>query len=99
MKPELSSLPSFSTSSPPHSRPSSSHKAHSLPVPSPSKEPFSQPRSPVGLYDPSLERDACGVGLIASLSSRREHSIVENALEMLERMDHRGACGCNANDG
>src|SRR5690606_7728959 len=52
-----------------------------------------------GLYDPAYEKDACGVGFIAHLKGDRSHAIVADALEMLARMDHRGACGCEANTG
>ena len=58
-------------------------------------------RSPIkqGLYDPAQEKDACGVGFIADIKGRRDHGIVADALKMLEAMDHRGACGCEANTG
>ena len=47
-----------------------------------------------GLYDPANEKDACGIGFIAHLKGPPSHAIVADALEMLHRMDHRGACGC-----
>lgn len=37
------------------------------------------------------ERDACGVGFIASLSNRPSHSVVKQSLEALNCMEHRGA--------
>jgi len=52
-----------------------------------------------GLYDPENEHDACGVGFIANIKGQRSHTIVDQALTMLHRMDHRGACGCEANTG
>ncbi len=52
-----------------------------------------------GLYDPAMERDNCGVGFIAHLKGKASHSIIEDAITMLTRMDHRGACGCEANTG
>ena len=54
-----------------------------------------------GLYDPSFERDACGVGFIADLKNRKSHSIVEKGLEILLNLDHRGAVGADplAGDG
>ncbi|MEM9414383.1 MAG: glutamate synthase large subunit [Planctomycetota bacterium] len=52
-----------------------------------------------GLYDPRQERDSCGVGFIAHLKGKRSHTIVQDALTMLQRMDHRGGCGCEANTG
>lgn len=52
-----------------------------------------------GLYDPAFEKDACGIGFIAHLKGQPSHAIVADALEMLHRMDHRGACGCEKNTG
>ncbi|MFN8416849.1 MAG: glutamate synthase large subunit [Cytophagaceae bacterium] len=52
-----------------------------------------------GLYDPSFEHDSCGIGFVANLKGRKSHEIVANALHMLERMEHRGACGCETNTG
>mgnify|MGYP001459535271 FL=1 len=52
-----------------------------------------------GLYDPNNEKENCGVGFIANLKSNSSHQITQDALEMLTRMDHRGACGCEANTG
>ena len=52
-----------------------------------------------GLYDPANEHDSCGVGFIANIKGERSHQIVEDACEMLTRMEHRGACGCETNTG
>ena len=52
-----------------------------------------------GLYDPANEKDSCGVGFVAHIKGHKSHSIVEDAIAMLQRMDHRGACGCEANTG
>src|SRR5262245_21704564 len=52
-----------------------------------------------GLYDPANEKDSCGVGFIAHVKGVRSHSIVRDAAEALRNMDHRGACGCEANTG
>ncbi|MBX9852540.1 MAG: glutamate synthase large subunit [Cytophagaceae bacterium] len=52
-----------------------------------------------GLYDESFEHDSCGIGFVANLKGRKSHNIVEDALKMLERMEHRGACGCESNTG
>mmetsp|Transcript_22493 Transcript_22493/g.35526 ORF Transcript_22493/g.35526 Transcript_22493/m.35526 type:complete len:1556 (-) Transcript_22493:190-4857(-) len=53
----------------------------------------------IGLYDGQQERDNCGVGLVAQLKKVQSRQIVEDANEMLVRMSHRGACGCEANTG
>ena len=55
--------------------------------------------SSTGLYDPSFEKDSCGVGFVANIKGRKSHQIVSDALTMLERMAHRGACGCEPNTG
>ena len=52
-----------------------------------------------GLYDPASERDACGIGFVAHIRGVRSHEIVLNAAEVLRNMEHRGACGCEANTG
>ena len=52
-----------------------------------------------GLYTPSLEKDSCGVGLIAQLNNKPSHDIVTKAVTMLENMDHRGATGYEQNTG
>lgn len=52
-----------------------------------------------GLYHPSFEHDACGIGFIANIKGRKSHQIVEDGIKMLTRMEHRGACGCEANTG
>src|SRR3989442_15812945 len=55
--------------------------------------------SPQGLYDPFYEHDACGVGFIVDLKNRKSHDLVEKALQILLNLEHRGACGCEANTG
>ena len=52
-----------------------------------------------GLYDPRLEHDACGVGFIADMKGRRSHKIVEDALQILENLEHRGAVGADPKAG
>jgi len=52
-----------------------------------------------GLYDPQFEHEACGVGFVVNIKGRKSHTIIEQALQMLLNLDHRGACGCEANTG
>ena len=52
-----------------------------------------------GLYHPSFEHDACGIGFVANIKSNKSHQIISDALTILENMEHRGACGCEANTG
>jgi glutamate synthase (NADPH/NADH) large chain len=48
-----------------------------------------------GLYDPRHERDACGVGFIAHMRGTKSHGLVEDALRILENLEHRGAVGAD----
>ncbi|HEY5120420.1 MAG TPA: glutamate synthase central domain-containing protein, partial [Acidimicrobiales bacterium] len=51
------------------------------------------------LYDPAFEHDACGVGMIADLSARASHETVNDALTILENLEHRGATGADVDSG
>jgi glutamate synthase (NADPH/NADH) large chain len=57
------------------------------------------PPATAGLYDPIHEHDACGVGFVVHIKGQRSHSIVQQALQVLMNLRHRGACGCEANTG
>ena len=54
-----------------------------------------------GLYHPSNEHDACGLGLIANIKGVKSHQIVQDALKILLHLEHRGAVGADplAGDG
>ncbi len=52
-----------------------------------------------GLYDPQFEHDSCGVGFVVNMKGAKSHEIVTQALTILMNLDHRGACGCEANTG
>lgn len=52
-----------------------------------------------GLYDPSNEKDACGVGLLANIHGVKSHQLVEKGLQVLEHMVHRGAEGADPKTG
>jgi glutamate synthase (ferredoxin) len=52
-----------------------------------------------GLYDPWYEHDACGVGFVVDVKGRKSHQILKQAIQVLRNLDHRGACGCEANTG
>ena len=54
---------------------------------------------PQGLYSPSDEHDACGVGFVAHIKGARSHSIVRSALDLLINLEHRGACGSDPDTG
>ncbi len=44
-----------------------------------------------GLYQPQYEHDACGVGMVVNIHGGKSHELVDNALKVLENMEHRGA--------
>src|ERR1700674_1502277 len=52
-----------------------------------------------GLYDPQYEHDACGVGFVADLKGRKSHDIIQQGIQVLLNLEHRGACGCEKNTG
>ncbi|WP_376713213.1 glutamate synthase large subunit [Enterococcus raffinosus] len=51
------------------------------------------------MYDPSFEKDACGMGFIAQMEGTASHQLVKHALTMLERMNHRGGTGAEPETG
>ncbi|MDR1013009.1 MAG: glutamate synthase subunit alpha, partial [Lactobacillales bacterium] len=51
------------------------------------------------LWDPSFEKSACGMGFVAQIDGKASHQLIENALMMLERMNHRGGTGAEADTG
>jgi glutamate synthase domain-containing protein 1 len=55
--------------------------------------------APQGLYNPELEKDACGVGFIVSINGTPSHQITFRARNILCNMAHRGAVGANEHDG
>ncbi len=55
---------------------------------------MAQPRAQ-GLYSPSNEHDACGVGFVAHIKGRKSHDIVQQGLLILRNLDHRGAVGAD----
>src|SRR5437667_6957827 len=52
-----------------------------------------------GLYDPSLEKDTCGVGFIANIKGKKSHQIVSDAMNILCNLEHRGAVGADPRAG
>ena len=75
-------------------------------APQSTTHPTTQRRAPgvrvpiaAGLYDPSFERDACGLAAVATLNRVPEHRIVQRALEALRNLEHRGAVGADADTG
>src|SRR5258708_2048622 len=52
-----------------------------------------------GLYDPALEKDSCGVGFIANIKGQKSHQIVDDAINILCNLEHRGAVGADPRAG
>src|SRR4029077_21097945 len=52
-----------------------------------------------GLYHPSLEHDACGIGFVASIKGHKSHDIIVKGIQVLINLTHRGACGCDPETG
>ncbi|MFA5112808.1 MAG: glutamate synthase large subunit [Candidatus Margulisiibacteriota bacterium] len=52
-----------------------------------------------GLYNPEYEHDSCGVGFVVDIKGRPSHQIVEQGLEVLKRLAHRGAVGADPKTG
>ena len=52
-----------------------------------------------GLYDPTQERDSCGVAMVATLTRKATHEIVSQGLTALRNMEHHGATGAEPDSG
>ncbi|MCD6374801.1 MAG: glutamate synthase subunit alpha, partial [Caldisericaceae bacterium] len=48
---------------------------------------------PQGLYNKQFEHDACGLGFIVNIDGRKEHTIIDDAITILNNLEHRGAVG------
>ncbi len=51
------------------------------------------------LHERQYEHDSCGVGLLANLGEEKSHVIIEQGIEVLENLLHRGATGSDASTG
>jgi len=58
-----------------------------------------QGRSAMSVYDPSLEKDNCGFGLIAHQEGEASHKLVRVAISSLDRMQHRGGIAADGKTG
>ena len=52
-----------------------------------------------GLYHPSFEKDACGIGFVANIKGEKSHDIIVKGIQVLINLTHRGASGCDAETG
>ena len=55
--------------------------------------------APQGLYDPSFEHDACGIGFVVNIKGEKSYGIMDDALKILENLNHRGAEGADQKSG
>ena len=55
---------------------------------------FKRPKKQ-GLYDPAYEKDSCGVGFVVHMKGQKSHEIVLQGLNILKRLEHRGASGAD----
>jgi glutamate synthase (NADPH/NADH) large chain len=62
-------------------------------------ERFNTAPSASGLYDPSRDKDACGLAMVATLRGTPGHDIIDTALDALRNLEHRGAVGSDAGTG
>ena len=51
------------------------------------------------VYNPNMEHDSCGVGLVASTEGRKSRKIVEYGIEALKAVWHRGAVDADGKTG
>ncbi len=58
-----------------------------------------EPQPKTGLYEPSFEHDACGVGFVADLNNVKSHDVVRKGIDVLRNLDHRGARGAEQDTG
>ena len=54
---------------------------------------------PQGLFNPAHERDSCGVGFVASIDGAASHQIVQQAVQCVCNVTHRGAVSADAKTG
>ena len=52
-----------------------------------------------GLYDPEYEHDNCGAGFICSLQGKKTNDIIHKALDILDKLEHRGAVSADGKTG
>ena len=50
---------------------------------------FTENATPLGLYDPQFEHDACGIGAVVDIKGRKSHQTVSDALSIVEHLEHR----------
>lgn len=51
-----------------------------------------------GMYDPSFEHDNCGIGAVVNIKGIKSHKTVEDALSIVENLEHRAGKGARRKD-
>ena len=52
-------------------------------------ENFTERKVPAGLYDPRFEHDNCGIGAVVDIKGRKTHKTIDDALQIVEHLEHR----------
>ena len=52
-------------------------------------ENFTERKAPAGLYDPQFEHDNCGIGAVVDIKGRKTHKTIDDALQIVEHLEHR----------
>jgi glutamate synthase (ferredoxin) len=50
---------------------------------------FTERKQSAGLYDPRFEHDNCGIGAVVDIKGRKTHQTVDDALHIVEHLEHR----------
>ena len=53
----------------------------------------------IGLYRSSFEHDACGIGAIVNIDGKKTHKAIDDALNILINLEHRGGTGADGKTG
>ena len=48
-----------------------------------------EPYAKHGLYDPRFEHENCGIGAVVNMNGKADHKVVDNALRIVETLEHR----------
>lgn len=52
-------------------------------------ENFTERTTPAGLYDSRFEHDNCGIGAVVDIKGRKSHRTLDDALQIVEHLEHR----------
>ena len=52
-------------------------------------ENFTERKTPAGLYSPRFEHDNCGIGAVVDIKGRKSHKTIDDALQIVEHLEHR----------